>query len=154
MLNISPGGASLPREGVELFMKMKMPMLCAVIGAMLVLHLGCTHTTYVSDSKHPEVEFTEDGGLLWRGKFIELHELPELLEDSGVSKKSQIDIRVSERMRSLKAPRVLLFILRRAGYTRGVLVTKKKAYSEGSASPSKPLQQQAQPQPVRKIRYK
>ena len=135
-------------------MKTKMTVLRFFLLAAFILLSGCTHTTYVSDSKHPEVEFTEDGGLLWRGKFIELHELPELLEDSGVSKKSQIDIRVSERMRSLKAPRVLLFILRRAGYTRGVLVTKKKAYSEGSASPSKPLQQQAQPQQRRKIRYK
>lgn len=137
---------------------MKILSLHIALSAAFVLLSGCAHTTYISDSKHPEVEFTEDGGLLWRGKFIELHELPELLEDSGVSKKSQIDIRVSERMRSLKAPRALLFILRRAGYTRGVLVTKKKAYSESSSKPSKmpmrPPQQQVQPQPRMKIRYK
>jgi hypothetical protein len=120
--------------------------------AAFIFSCGCTHTTYVSDSKHPEVEFAEDGGLMWRGRFIELHELPELLEDSGVSKKSQIDIRVSERMRSLKAPRMLLFILRKAGYTRGVLVTKKKAYSESSAAAPKPVR--GQTQPLKKIRYK
>ncbi|MBO5941636.1 MAG: hypothetical protein J6R18_10625 [Kiritimatiellae bacterium] len=114
---------------------------------------GCTHTTYVADSKHPEVEFSEDGGLKWRGKFIELEELPELLEDAGVSKKSQIDIRVSERMRSLKAPRVLLFILRRAGYTRGVLVTEKRAYSEVANPPPAAPQRHIQPQKG-KIRYK
>ena len=91
---------------------------------------------------------------MWRGRFIELHELPELLEDSGVNRKSQIDIRVSERMRSLKAPRRLLFILRRAGYTRGVLVTEKKAYSETSAPPPKPVQNQVRPQSRGKIRYK
>lgn len=136
-------------------MKTKMTVLRFFLLAAFILLSGCTHTTYVSDSKHPEVEFTEDGGLLWRGKFIELHELPELLEDSGVSRKSQIDIRVSERMRSLKAPRALLFILRRAGYTRGVLVTKKKAYSEASAqTQTPPRQHQAQPQQRRKIRYK
>ncbi len=136
-------------------MKTKMTVLRFFLLAAFILLSGCTHTIYVSDSKHPEVEFTEDGGLLWRGKFIELHELPELLEDSGVSRKSQIDIRVSERMRSLKAPRALLFILRRAGYTRGVLVTKKKAYSEASAqTQTPPRQQQAQPQQRRKIRYK
>ena len=133
---------------------MKRFLLNIVFASAIIMFSGCTHTTYIADSKNPEVEFSEDGGLLWRGRFIELEELPDLLEDAGVDKKSQIDIRVSERMRSLKAPRILLFILRRAGYTRGVLVTKKKAYSEGSASPSKPLQQQAQPQPVRKIRYK
>ena len=134
---------------------MKMPVLHIALTMAFVVFSGCTHTTYVADAKHPEVEFAEDGGLMWRGRFIELHELPELLEDSGVSRKSQIDIRVSERMRSLKAPRALLFILRRAGYTRGVLVTKKKAYSEASAqTQTPPRQQQAQPQQRRKIRYK
>lgn len=119
----------------------------------LLIAGGCAHTTFIADSKHPEVEFSEDGGLMWRGRFIELHELPELLEDAGVDKKSQIDIRVSERMRSLKAPRALLFILRRAGYTRGVLVTKKRAYSEASSPPPKPVRPAAPP-PRRKIRYK
>jgi hypothetical protein len=116
---------------------------------------GCSHTAYVASSKNPEVEFTENGELTWRGRFIELNELPEILEDTGVSKKSQIDIRVSERMRSLKAPRALLFILRRAGYTRGVLVTKKQARSSSSA----PIPQLSEPLPQSrpqhgKIRYK
>ena len=135
---------------------MKMPVLHIALTMAFVVFSGCTHTTYVADAKHPEVEFAEDGGLMWRGRFIELHELPELLEDSGVGKKSQIDIRVSERMRSLKAPRRLLFILRKAGYTRGVLVTKKKAYSESSAPARKPDASGQQPQnpPRRKIRYK
>ena len=116
---------------------------------------GCSHTSYVASSKNPEVEFAEDGGLTWRGRFIELDELPEILEDAGVSRKTQIDIRVSERMRSLKAPRALLFILRRAGYTRGVLVTKKQARSSSSAPlPEYPAQiPQAHPQRG-KIRYK
>ncbi len=135
-------------------MRKKLSVLNVFLLAAAIAFPGCTHTTYVSDSKHPEVEFSEDGGLLWRGRFIGLEELPELLEDSGVSRKSQIDIRVSERMRSLKAPRRLLFILRRAGYTRGVLVTKKKAYSHSSMPPPKqPRQVQPQPQ-LRKIRYK
>ena len=135
---------------------MKIPVLHIALTMAFVVLAGCTHTTYVADARHPEVEFAEDGGLMWRGRFIELHELPELLEDSGVGKKSQIDIRVSERMRSLKAPRRLLFILRKAGYTRGVLVTKKKAYSESSAPPRKPDAPGWRPQnpPDRKIRYK
>ena len=132
-----------------------MKMLTYVfIACVFSLVAGCTHTTYVADSKNPEVEFVEDGGLLWRGRFIELDELPDLLEDAGVSKKTQIDIRVSERMRSLKAPRVLLFILRRAGYTRGVLVTKKRAYSSSSTPPPKPSVQQMAPKTGKKIRYK
>ena len=97
---------------------MRISVLYAVFASMAISFCGCTHTTYIADSKNPEVEFSEDGGLMWRGRFIELEELPELLEDADVDKKSQIDIRVPERIRSLKAPRVLLFILRRAGYTR------------------------------------
>jgi hypothetical protein len=132
-------------------MKILMHFFVVLVFSLVV---GCTHTTYVADSKNPEVEFVEDGGLLWRGRFIELDELPELLEDAGVSKKTQIDIRVSERMRSLRAPRVLLFILRRAGYTRGVLVTKKRAYSSSTTPPPKPSVQQTSPKSGKKIRYK
>lgn len=134
---------------------MKLSVLNVFLLAAAVVSSGCTHTTYVSDSRHPEVEFSEDGGLLWRGRFVDIGELPELLEDSGVSRKSQIDIRVSEQMRSLRAPRRLLFVLRRAGYTRGVLVTKKKAYSHSSMPPPKTQPRQVRPQPQRgKIRYK
>ena len=135
-------------------MRMKLSVLNLFLSAAAIVFSGCTHTAYVSDSKHPEVEFSEDGGLLWRGRYIALEELPELLEDSGVSRKSQIDIRVSERMRSLKAPRRLLFILRRAGSTRGVLVTKKKAYSHSSTPPPKPPLQVLPQSQRRRIRYK
>ena len=129
-------------------------LLYFIFASVAILFSGCTHTTYIADSKNPEVEFSEDGGLMWRGRFIELEELPELLEDAGVDKKSQVDIRVSERMRSLKAPRTLLFILRRAGYTRGVLVTKKKAYSSSTMPPPKQTVQQPQLRQRSKIRYK
>ena len=106
-----------------------------VVALAALLAGGCTHETYLVDAKHPEVEYTEDGSLKWHGRFIEPEELPRLLEKSGVDRKSQIDIRVPDRMRSLKEPRLLLFVLRRAGYTRGVLVTEKKAYSRSSAPP-------------------
>lgn len=134
---------------------MRRSSLCLVFTAVVALLSGCSHTTYIADSKNPEVEFAEDGGLKWRGRFIELHELPDLLEDAGVDKKSQIDIRVSERMRSLKAPRALLFILRRRGYTRGVLVTKKRAYSEVPSPPKQYRRTVVPPSPQRRaIRYK
>jgi hypothetical protein len=132
---------------------MKRWALHIVFAVLVMLLSGCSHTTYIADSKNPEVEFSEDGGLMWRGRFIELHELPDILEDAGVDKKSQIDIRVSERMRSLKAPRALLFMLRRRGYTRGVLVTKKRAYSEVTSPPPQHRQPVHSPQ-RRTIRYK
>lgn len=113
---------------------------------------GCTHETYIVDSKHPEVEYTEAGELKWHNRFIRPEELPRLLERSGVDYKSQIDIRVPERMHSLKGPRQLLFMLRKAGYTRGVLVTEKRAYSKGSPPPPPP--RHPAEQPARRIRYK
>ena len=129
----------------------------AVVIVAAMLAAGCTHEKYLVDAKHPEVEYTEDGSLKWHGRFIEPEELPRLLEKSGVDRKSQIDIRVPARMHSLKEPRLLLFILRRAGYTRGVLVTEKKAYSHSSAPPpqSSPRSHVSEPpQQRRAIRYK
>ena len=135
---------------------MRQMMRLAVVALAMLLAGGCTHETYLVDSKHPEVEYTEDGSLKWHGRFIEPEELPRLLEKSGVEHTSQIDIRVPKGMRSLREPRLLLFILRRAGYTRGVLVTEKKAYSHSSAPPpdgavSRPP---APPPQRRAIRYK
>ena len=123
---------------------------------LVAIVAGCAHETYVVDSKHPEIEYSENGDLKWHGRFIEPDELPGLLEKSGVSKKSQIDIRVPERIHSLKGPRHLLFIMRKAGYTRGVLMTEKRAYSGTSAPPSKSSPKQRIPphQPRRVIRYK
>ena len=123
-----------------------------IVWTMVAMLLaGCAHEIYISDAKHPEVAYTEAGELKWHDRFIEPEELPGLLEKSGVDHKSQIDIRVPERIRSLKGPRVLLFLLRRAGYTRGVLVTEKRAYSNVSAPPPNPP---PPPPAQRKIRYK
>ena len=123
-----------------------------IVWTMVAMLLaGCAHEIYISDAKHPEVAYTEAGELKWHDRFIEPEELPGLLEKSGVDHKSQIDIRVPERIRSLKGPRVLLFLLRRAGYTRGVLVTEKRAYSKSSTPPPKPP---PPPPAKRKIRYK
>ena len=130
-------------------------MRLAVVAMAVLLAGGCAHETYLVDSKHPEVEYTEDGSLKWHGRFIEPEELPRLLERSGVDHKSQIDIRVPDRMHSLKGPRLLLFVLRRAGYTRGVLVTEKKAYSHSSTPPPKRTSVHTSPPQQRKvIRYK
>ena len=132
---------------------MRQMMRLAVVALAMLLAGGCTHETYLVDSKHPEVEYTEDGSLKWHGRFIEPGELPRLLEKSGVEHTSQIDIRVPRGMRSLREPRLLLFILRRAGYTRGVLVTEKKAYSRSSAPPAASRPPAPSPQ-RRAIRYK
>ncbi len=130
--------------------------MLVLAGAVFAFVCGCAHETYVVDAKHPEVEYTESGDLKWHGRFIEPAELPKLLDKSGVDKKSQIDIRVPASIQSLKGPRQLLFLLRRAGYTRGVLVTEKRAYSYSKTAEQRtPAQQSAPaPQEKRRIRYK
>ena len=92
----------------------------------MTMAVGCTHETYLVDSKHPEVEYTEAGELKWHRRFIRPEELPKLLERSGVDRKAQIDIRVPERIRSLKGPRHLLFILR-SGFAHKQLQSSKFA---------------------------
>lgn len=130
---------------------MRRAVMSVVAAAVLALVCGCAHETYIVDAKHPEVEYTEGGDLKWRGRFIEPAELPRLLEKAEVDRKSQIDIRVPANIHSLKGPRQLLFLLRRAGYTRGVLVTEKRAYSY-SKTPAQPPP--PAPQEKRRIRYK
>lgn len=130
--------------------------MLVVAGGMLALVCGCAHETYVVDAKHPEVEYTESGDLKWHGRFIEPAELPGLLDKAGVDRKSQIDIRVPPTIHSLKGPRQLLFLLRRAGYTRGVLVTEKRAYSYSKADEQRTPVRPPPPAPQerRRIRYK
>jgi len=129
-------------------------MLNRVLVLAAVLLAGCTHEKYLVDSKHPEVEYSENGDLKWHDRFIDPEDLPGLLEKSGVDRKAQIDIRVPERIHSLKGPRQLLFMLRRAGYTRGVLVTKKHASSNASGPSPDPARLQPPVRQKRMIRYK
>ena len=127
--------------------------LFAVLAAAMTLLAGCTHERFVADSRHPELEYSENGELKWRNMFINPDDLPRILDKSGVSRKTQIDIRVPDGIRSLKGARRLLFILRKAGYTRVVLVTEKRAYSKAPQGRQPP----PPPPPARRnpsIRYK
>jgi hypothetical protein len=131
---------------------MSVMKMIVVASLAALLAAGCASEKFVADSKNPEVAFSSDGGLMWRGRFIEPHELPRLLEKTEVDPKSQIDIRVPRDFNNPKAARRLLFMLRRAGYTRAVLVTEKKAYSQSSTKLPPPAARQAKP--VKRIRYK
>lgn len=131
-----------------------MKVAVAVLLVSALMAGGCASEKFVSDSKNPEVAFSSDGGLMWRGEFIEPDELPYLLKKTKVNPKSQIDIRIPQDFSNPKAARSLLFLLRRAGYTRAVLVTEKKAYSGSSMRKPAPQPVRKMPPSGKRIRYK
>ena len=105
---------------------------------------------------------TSDGGVTYRGKFVDPEDLPGLLKDSGFTKQDTINIHVSEDLRDMRAPRRVMAILSRNGFTRPILVSDRKSYTElGKTADERRLerrrQQQEQmklPPSKRTIRYK
>ncbi len=97
---------------------------------LLAVLVGCTTERYVTDARHPEIALTEDGGVTYRGKYVDPEDLPDLLKDSGLDKEDTINIRCPEKMTDWRLQRKVMAILSRNGFTRPVLVGERKAYSE------------------------
>ncbi len=97
---------------------------------LVVLLAGCTTERYVTDARYPEIALTEDGGVTYRGKYIDPEDLPDLLRDSGLDKEDTINIRCPETVTDWRLQRKVMAILSRNGFTRPVLVGERKAYSE------------------------
>lgn len=132
---------------------------CAAFALLLA---GCATEHHITDARHPEVAITPDGGVTYRGKFVDPEDLPGLLKDSGLTKQDTINIHVSEDLRDMRAPRRVMAILSRNGFTRPILVSDRKSYTElGKTADERRLerrrQQQEQmklPPGKRTIRYK
>ena len=75
----------------------------AVTAFLLLLASGCTTEQYITDARHPEVAIAADGGVTYRGKYVELRDLPGLLRDSGLTRQDTINIHVSDDLRD-RAP--------------------------------------------------
>lgn len=99
--------------------------VCLLMGVM-----GCTTEHYMTDAKHPEIRIKEDGGVTYRGKYVDPEDLPGLLKDSGLTKQDTINIYMPEQMTDMRLPRKVMGILSRNGFTRPILVSDRKAYSE------------------------
>ncbi len=97
---------------------------------LLAVLAGCTTERYVTDARHPEIALTEDGGVTYRGKYVDPEDLPDLLKDSGLDEEDTINIRCPEKMTDWRQQRKVMAILSRNGFTRPVLVGERKAYSE------------------------
>ena len=134
-------------------------LACALLALLLV---GCATEHHITDARHPEVAIRSDGSVSYRGKFVVPEDLPGLLKDSGFTKQDTINIHVSEDLRDMRAPRRVMAILSRNGFTRPILVSDRKSYTElGKTADERRLerrrQQQEQmklPPSKRTIRYK
>ena len=132
------------------------------LAALLLCAAGCATEHYETGARNPEVAITADGGVTYRGKFVDPEDLPGLLKDSGFTKQDTINIHVSEDLRDMRAPRRVMAILSRNGFTRPILISDRKSYTElGKTADERRLerrrQQQEQmklPPSKRTIRYK
>jgi len=132
------------------------------LAALLLCAVGCATEHYETGARNPEVAITADGGVTYRGKFVDPEDLPGLLKDSGLTKQDTINIHVPEDLRDMRAPRRVMAILSRNGFTRPILVSDRKSYTElGKTADERRLerrrQQQEQmrlPPSKRTIRYK
>lgn len=128
----------------------------------LVFAAGCTTEHYITDARHPEVAITADGGVTYRGKYVDLKDLPGLLKDSGLTKQDTINIHVSDDLRDIRAPRRVMGYLSRNGFTRPILISERRSYAQlGKTADERRVdrlrQQQEQmklPPAKRAIRYK
>ena len=108
----------------------------ALAALACALVAGCAHERLVTDSRHPEIEITASGVVTWRGKAVDADELPQKLRDAGFTRKDTINIRVPA---DIKDYRMSYYVMRRLvenGFSRPILVTEKRSYSE-TAKPSK-----------------
>ena len=129
---------------------------------LALLLVGCATEHHVTDARHPEVAITADGGVTYRGKFVDPEDLPGLLKDSGLTKQDTINIHMPEDVKDMRLPRRVMAILSRNGFTRPILVSDRKSYTElGKTADERRLerrrQQQEQmklPPSKRTIRYK
>ncbi len=135
-------------------MKVLKFFICLLVVSILC---GCASTqTFSGGARHPEIEITQDGGVLFHNKFVAPDKLPDLLDDAGFRKDETINVLVPANSANSRSERIVMGVLYRAGYRRTVLIGKREAYSEVTKQGSKrstvpPRNTQGQ---KRTIRYK
>ena len=119
--------------------------------------MGCmTHRTLELDAQHPAVSVTTLG-VKFGDELVKPEEVAEILADYDVPHDRVIHILLDPEVKDLRPARYLMATLRRAGYTRPVLVTKRHAESENLGKPKKAAATSsavAKPAAKRTIRYK
>ena len=138
-------------------------ILTSLLIVAALLMAGCATEHYMTDAKHPEIHIKEDGGVTYRGRYVDPEDLPGLLKDSGLTKQDTINIHIPENLPDFRVPRKVMGILSQNGFTRPILVSDRKAYSEVGKTAEQRRQERAQqyrdqmkkvPPAQRAIRYK
>ena len=124
---------------------------------LVCVALGCaTHRTLELDAQHPAVSVCTLG-VKFGDELVKPEEVAEILTDYDVPHDRVIHILLDPEVKDLRPARYLMATLRRAGYTRPVLVTKRHAESENLGKPKKKTATSsvaAKPASPRTIRYK
>ena len=110
------------------------PLVSIIAGTavyMLLLNCcGCATERRVVDldGSHPELRIAADG-VYFGDEKVAPEDIVETLEDAEISKDRAIHILLDHDMRDLRAPRALMALLAKCGYTRSVLVTEQHGES-------------------------
>ena len=104
-------------------------LVAVAIACLSLLAGGCaTHREMNLDSQNPSVRVSRQG-ILFGDTFVNPQDVPEILDDYDIPKDRTIHIRLDQDVRDLRPARYLMAVLRKAGYTRPVLVTERHAES-------------------------
>lgn len=132
---------------------MKKNALMTMVGALLLL-CGCATERHITDAKHPDIAITPDGGVTYRGKYVDPEDLPGLLRRSGFTREDTINIHYPDGQNDYRTPSRVMNILLHNGYPRSVLVGDRKSYSHvGKEEKKRPPTRDVRNAPPR-IRYK
>ena len=127
------------------------------LACMALFFGGCATEHYITDAKHPDIAIMADGGVTYRGRYVDPEDLPGLLRDSGFTREDTINIHYPDGQADFRTPRRVMTILRQEGFPRSILVGDRKAYSHAGREEAKPPRRQMEPAPARavpRVRYK
>lgn len=98
-----------------------------LLSVALLACAGCKTERHLTDARHPEIALTADGGVTYRGRFVDPEDLPGLLRDAGFDREDTINIHCPDGMNDWRLQRKVMAILSRNGFTRPVLVGDRRA---------------------------
>jgi hypothetical protein len=104
------------------------------------------------------IAITADGGVTFRGRFVEPEDLPGLLRDTGFTRTDTINVHYPDGQGDMRMPSRVMTVLLRKGFPRTILVGDRRSYSHIGREDKKPTQRrQLEPRRVGadlRVRYK